>query len=272
MSLRRFWQIVILSFYSPILYIEVVKSWKNWGLGVLIRFAIIVALSFSIILALLVGLTDFNSPAFSEVLKQIPDLKIEKNIAHSVDEQIKMPVNIKFASSNKNAVIVDLDITSAEKHQQNAVIFTKDRIAINMAESGTNVEITYADFQQDSKSDIINAASLVSFLKVNQERLLGMILVLGVPVGSLLYFAISLLRALFYAAFANVMAKFLNYDLNFKQLTRLAIITNIPSTIISNLLLLIFWGGDGLIQFFISVIGLLYLIWAMFICVSSSKL
>ena len=78
MNLKIFLQIIILSFHSSHLYLDVAKKWKHWGLGFLIRFSILTGITISASLFILVAASNFNQ--LSPILEQIPKLSIKNNI------------------------------------------------------------------------------------------------------------------------------------------------------------------------------------------------
>jgi hypothetical protein len=271
MSLKNFWQIIILSFHSSNLYITIVNKWQHWGLGFLLRFSVLVSIIASSLLFTLVGLTNFNN--VSRYLNTMPELKINNNAEASlINPQIKLPLEIKSPDSNKDIIIVDLDITNAYKYQQNIIVFTKDRISFNFV-GANDVSILYKDLLAGTDIKTLNQSSIIELLKSNQEKLLGTILILGVPVGSLLYFLLTLVKSMLYAFPASILAKILKRDLTFKQLTRLAVIVSAPAIIISAFLVLILLSigiNLNITRAIIDNIYLFYFVYAFFV-VSSKR-
>ncbi len=122
-----------------------------------------------------------------------------------------------------------------------------------------------------STTKILNEENWLELLKNNQKKLLGIILILGFPIGSLLYFIITLLKSVFYAYSASILAKILNYNLNFKQLTRLAIIVNAPATIISTFIILLFFGAGASSNISQIIAGNIYLFYFVFVFILCGK-
>lgn len=266
MRIKDFLHIIILSFYSRNLYANVVNKWNHWGLGFLLRFSTLVAFIISILLFTIIAAADFKD--LSPLLEQIPELKIENDQASLIDKTAKLPLKINPTNSNKEIIIIDLSITDAHKYQQNIVVFTKDRIAFNFTGAG-DFSVSYHDLFQNNNIKIVNSTNLINLLEINQKKLLGIILILGVPIGSLLYFLVTLLKSILYAFPTSVLARILNYDLSFKQLTRLAIITNAPAVIIASLIMLLFWNMDtAIIQ---SIAGNIYLFYFVYWFISCGR-
>jgi hypothetical protein len=238
MNFRNFWQIIILSFHSANLYLSVANKWKHWGLNFLLRFSTLISIIVSIILFTFIASTNFNK--YSSVFDQTPELSIKNDQASLVDDNIILPSHIKIPDTNQDIIIIDLSITNADKYQQNIIVFTKDRIALNIIDSGS-FAITYHDLLQGSDIKIINTQSLIELFQNGKNKLLTIILILGVPIISLTYFMVTILKAALYAFIASALAKLLKYNLSFKQLTRLAVIVNTPATVISFILMLVFF-------------------------------
>jgi hypothetical protein len=261
MTLKNFWKILILSFYSSSLYIDIANKWRHWGLGFLIRMSILMASVSSLTLFFTISMFDLNNPSVSEILNQIPQMKIEKNSAHFIDTNIKSPLRIK--SLDKEIIIVDLDIQSADLYKQNSIIFTSDRIAFNLAESSV-FNVTY----EDLNLNLINPEILVKLINEWKKTILGSLLLLGITLGSLICFMLTLLKSLFYASISNVVMRIINGNLDFKQLTRLAIIAQAPSLIASTISSVLFFNliSNSIIQSIISSIYIFYFIFAVSIC------
>ena len=262
MNFKNFWKITILSFHSSNLYLTIAYKWKHWGLNFLLRFSIFLGSIASIILFILISSINFDQ--LSPVLEQIPELVVENNQANFSDSKLKSPIYIKSPGSSNDIIIIDLGITQATKYQQNIIVFTKDRIAFNIIESG-NFSITYDKLLIGSDTKILNSQSLFNMIQNIKNKFLGSILILGVPLISLIYFTLTLLKATIYAFFATALAKVLKYNLNFKQLTRLAVIVNTPAALVSAALILIFFN-TGLFNMAASIIiDNIYLFY--FVCV-----
>ena len=268
MTLRQFFQIIILSFYSPGLYLSVAQKWRHWGLGFLLRFSILVAIITSIISFIFVASFDFSNSSLTPIINQIPELNIANDKASLVDDKISLPFMIKYPGTDKTIIIVDLSIDSADKYQQDVVVFTKDRVAFNFIASPNAIAIPYHDLLLGSSIKSITPQNLISILTTNQQKIIGMIMFLGIPVGSLIYFLLTLLRSLFYAAMATLMVKLLNFNLDYKQLVRLAIIANVPTVILTSLLSLIFFATSFAyyIQFVTDSLYLGYYMWMVMLC------
>ena len=273
MTLKNFYQIIISSFYSPTLYLTVAQKWRHWGLGFLLRFSILLAVISSIMLFISIASMDIaNSSSFASLINQIPELKIEKGKASIVNEQIKLPLQIKFLNNNINIITVDLNITDAERYPRDMIIFTSDRVTFNFVEAA-NISILYDNLFKDKETQIITPESILTLLTVYQKKLLGIIFILGIPVGSLFYFLLILLKSFFYASLASIITKLVNYNLNLQQIVRLAIIVNAPFTIISTLLLFLFFGTNfsSIAEYISNCVYLFYLVFAIRLCGQASK-
>jgi len=262
MNIKRFLQIIILSFHSSHLYLDVAKKWKHWGLGFLIRFSILTSITISVLLFILIAAANFNQ--LSPILEQIPKLIIKNDKASLVEPNIELPLHIKAPGADKDLIIIDLSILDAKKYHQNIIVFTEDRIAFNLIDSG-NFAITYKDLLHGSNISVIDEKNLMTIIQENKKKFLGTILILGVPIISLIYFVLTLLKASMYAFFASALSKLLKYNLNFQQLTRLAIMVNTPASIISAALVLMFFNTSLFNNVSTFIIGNIYLFY--FICV-----
>ena len=267
MSFQNFWRILILSFYSPALYVMVAEKWRHWGLGFLIRLSTLVATISSIVLFISISSFDFNNPIVTDLLDQIPELKIEKNIAHLVDDKIKLPLRIKWLKANQDIIIVDLSITDAENYNQNVVVFTSDRISFNLINS-SSIALPYADLLNNTNIDLLNTVNLITLLNEGKKRILSILLFLGIPVGSLLCFILALIRAVFYSSVANIVMRIFNSKLDFKRLIRLAVIANAPSMITSMIISVLFIEKsiDPVVQSIIGGLYIFYFIMAIMVC------
>ena len=107
----------------------------------------------------------------------------------------------------------------------------------------------------------------------NQKKILMMILVLGAPLGSLIYFVMTLFKSLFYSSLASIATGIFNLNLSFKQLTRIAIIANAPAFIISSVFLIFFFESNltTLSQFIATTVYLLYFLGGIMICLKYRK-
>lgn len=272
MSLKNFFQIIILSFYSSSFYNEIGNKWRHWGLNYLLKFSIFTTAVSTILLTIMVIAFDFNNPAIIELFNRIPELRIEKNIAHFIDDDMKSPVRISLPNS-KEFIIVDLDLSDANKYDQNVVVFTSDRLAFNL-EGSNSFDILYSDLLEGTNINIINTDSLVKLLNNSKKRILGVLLFLGVPLGSLIFFAITLFKSLFYSSVTAVLMKVLDKEkLDLKKLTRLAIISQTPAVVISVIISLLYiqFGLNATVQSAISYIGLFYFVFAVLSCNRLSK-
>jgi hypothetical protein len=261
MTLRNFLQIIILSFYSSELYINVSRKWRHWGLNFLLKFSIFSALVFSLTLFVVVASFDVNS-VFMPLVKQIPNITIDKDQAFIVDKEIKMPMHLNFSDSDKVSMIVDLDITDANKYQQNAIVFTKDRISVNLL-GASNFAVSYKDLQMHE----LNSDAVMKFFADCKSKALGAILTLGCTLGSFFLFFANLIKSLFYAALASTLLKLTSNALNFKQILRLAIVANAPASLISSILLMLFFNSGLLVimQPIADAVYVLYFSWAVII-------
>lgn len=267
MNLKQFFQITKLSFYSPLLYITIMEKWKHWGLGFLLKFSILVSIISSIAIFLAVSSLDFSSASLRDVINQIPEIRIEKDKAFIVDDNISLPMQISYPGTNKNIVIVDLSIDDSDKYKQDVIVFTKDRIAINFIDTG-GFSVSYSDFLLGTSVNVLNPDSLINILEANKKKLLGVIIFLAVPLGSLLYLVFTLLKCAFYASIAHIIVNLLKCKLDFKQLLRIAIVTNAPATLLISFLSMIsfVFGFSTAIQFVIDGIYICYFTWAVVLC------
>ena len=270
MNFRSFWQIVTLSFYSPELYLTVARKWQHWGLGFLLRLSMLVATISSVLLFILLSSFDFSDLKLAPLFDQIPEIRIEKNLASLVDEKIKLPLRLKLPNIDQEIVIFDFSITDAEQYKQNIIVFTKDRIAFNFLNS-PSFAVSYQEF--DGKLQLINGEYLIKFLNEVKKSLLGMILFLGIPVGSLVCFFFNLFKSLFYASIAHIIIRISGGNLDFKQLTRIAVIANGPAIIISIALSLLFFATPvaSIAQAVANSLYVFYFVFAVVICKKVAK-
>lgn len=267
MNLKTFWRIFTLSFYSPELYIAIASKWKHWGLNFLLKLSILMATIYSISLFLFIYSFNLNEPILKDFLSQIPDLKIENNLAEFVDDSLKSPIRIKLNDNARDLIIVDLAITESNKYSYNGMIFTKDRIDFNFNDASI-FSIHYKDLLKIYNIKVLNEESIISLLTEGKKRVLGTLLCLGIPVGSFLCFILTLMKSLFYASVASVVMKIIGGNLNFKQLTRIAIISQTPAIIFTMLssMLLFRIGLDSVIQSVMGAIYIFYFVSAVLLC------
>jgi hypothetical protein len=260
MTIKDFWKIIILSFYSRELYIVIGRKWKHWGLGFLFRLSLLVTSVVSLMLLLFLFSFDIKDSSVMAVLDQIPEMRIENNKAVLVDENIKLPLKIKLPDIVQDIVIIDLSISDADKYQQNVIVFTSDRLSLNFK----GMDPIAASYEELNMKHI-NTNSLIDLLGEIKGKSLGIILILGVPVGALLFFCITLLKSLFYASVASVFIRFSNKSLDFKQLTRLSVISNAPAIIGSAVLIILLFNTPiaGLLAPITDSLYLLYFIFAV---------
>jgi hypothetical protein len=256
MSWKMFFKILFLSFYSRGFYMEVLAKWKHWGMGFLLRFSMLIALIVAMILFGIISMIDFRSDAIQNIIKQIPAIEITESKAKFMNKDIESPVHI---GANSNFMVVDLDNNSIEKYSAHLLVFNAHGITLNAIESSP-LTISYQDFLKNSEFNVINDISLTSFLAKGQRYILTIILLVGFSLGTLVYFFLALLQVIFYASIAFIFSNILKYNLNLKQLTRVAVIVYAPAIIISNILGLIFFlfGITQDSQFIFNAIYLLY--------------
>ncbi|MCT4635807.1 MAG: DUF1189 domain-containing protein [Rickettsiales bacterium] len=269
MTLKNFFRIIILSFYSPNLYIEVAKKWKHWGLGFLLKFSILISLISSICLFIFVSNINFKNQDFVSFIQQIPEMKIIEDRAVFVDENITSPI---YVGPVKNFLVVDLDARTSEKYPDTLIAFTAYGMVMNLLDS-SYFTISYNDFLMDQDEKIINTSSLISFMLKTQKKLLAIIIILGVTSGSLIYFAITLFKTAFYASVASLCSGAFKFKLTFKQLLRLAIIANAPAFIISTVFMLIFFNSKimAMSEFISTTLYLLYFMGGILFYLKSQK-
>ena len=269
MNLQKFFKILVLSFYAPSLYIAVASKWKHWGLGFLLRFSILVSFTTSRTLFILISMINFNQDSIRNLLNQIPEMKIYQDKASFLDESLKSPI---YIGSSKNMIVIDLDSKTAEKYPQNLLTFSGYEITLNIFKSSP-FTISYNDFLEGRDVKIINTENLLAFLFEIKKKILGIILVLGISLGSIIYFVLSLIKSLFYASIASICAGLFKLNLDFKQLTRLAVMANAPSFIISTGFSILFFGNQitDIEQFLASSIYLLYFLGGIIICIKAKR-
>lgn len=256
MTLKNFFKIILLSFYSPDLYLEVAKKWQHWGLGFLLRFSILISLVTSLCLFIFISMIDLKGEVFTSLLKQIPEIRIDQNKAIFIDDSLKSPI---YLGPNQNMMVIDLDAKTSEKYPQNILAFTAYGITVNPVGSSP-FNLSYNDFLAEQNTQIINSESLLVFMLNAKEKLLVMIAILGVSLGSLIYFVITLLKTVFYSSLASICAGIFKLNLTFKQLTRIAIIANAPAFIISSIFFLFFFNSslENISELIATTVYLLY--------------
>lgn len=269
MTLKNFFRVILLSFYSPNLYMEVAKKWKHWGLGFLLRFSILVSVVASICLFVFVSEINFKSEAFASIVQQIPDMQITDSKASFIDESIKSPIHV---GPIKNLLVVDLDAKTSEKYPDTLIAFTAYGMVMNLLDS-SHFTISYNDFLENQDEKIISAASLISFMLESQKKVLSMIVILGVTLGSLVYFAMTLFKVAFYAAVASLCSGAFKFKLTFQQFLRMAIIANAPAFILSSVFIVIFFNSTiiGMSQFISTTLYLFYFLGGVLFCIRSQR-
>lgn len=266
MDLKKFFHIFILSFYSPSLYIQIAHKWRHWGLNYLLKLSILVTLVSTITISAITLSFNFNNPTIINLLDQIPEIDIKNNQAQFVNEGIRSPVRIKLENSSKDIIIIDLAISSAESYNQEAIIFTNDRIAFNF--QGSSLEIFYPDLLNSTGIDKLKTDTLLDLLNQSKKKILSVLLLLGIPLGSLVCFAFIFIKATFYSSIASILLRFTKGKLNFKQLTRIAIISITPSLVISTIMSLFFihLSLNPVVQNIISYIYIFYFVYTVTLC------
>lgn len=266
MTIKNFFRIILLSFHSPQLYIDVLSKWKHWGLAFLLRFSILVTLVSSVALFSFISLIDFNSPSMHSLLSNIPEIKVVNGKGEFIDSNINSPLEIKSSDGSKTLIAIDLNKQSSEANTSDIpVLFTSNMISINFLNAAP-LNLNYQDLFNDSKDNIINSELLINFLNAQQKNILGMILFLGVPLGSLVYFFLTLLKTGFYSSIAHIISTIFKLNLTFQQLTRVAIVANVPAVIISTVYVLIFFDSPllQLDQYLIGLVHLFYFVGGIF--------
>ena len=268
MNLRNFLQIIILSFYSKDLYLSVAYRWKHWGLNFLLKFSILVSIITSIILFILIS--TFNFDDTRPLLSNFPPLKIENNHAFIDESKFTLPILLKYPNSKSNFIVVDLDAVDAKKYTgQSTIIFTKNKIIFSEVE---DFALSYRDLLVNTDITILNEETIIKLLQIGQNKLLNILLFLGIPLGSLLYFVATIFKSLLYALIASLLAKICLYNLNLKQLMRLAIVTNTPAFFIQAFLLIISFGFGDITRAIAENIYLFYFTYIFVTCGRSTAM
>lgn len=268
MSLKKFWEIFLLSFYSKDLYIAVSEVWQNWGLRYLLNLSIFLVIITNCVFFINLYFFDFNQPEIINLLDKIPEFTIENNDAKANDSSIKYPVRIKSElSGNQDLIIVDLNIKEADQYKQNVIVFTKDRIAFNFIDN-PSFDLAYNDVFKNNTKIEFNTKSIIEIMSSLRNKMLGILIVLGIPLGSLIMFIVLLIKALFYASVTNVFLKISNKIWDIKKLTRIAIVSNTPALIVSVFLTTMFfqYSLTSTSQFLIGSIFMFYFAFAIISC------
>ena len=259
MSFKNFMQIIILSFYSRDLYNAVASKWRHWGAKFLLSFS----LSASIIITISAYLFFSNIEAneFSSLLNGFPELILKEGKAELKQDNVKLPFIIK-SSSGQELLVVDLD--DINKYSPEAVVFSKDKIKIT--------ESTFVLYSSVF-SDKIDQDSITNLLQKYKTKLLEIILILGIPLGSLIFFCITFIKSIFFAAIATFISKVFRYKLNFQQLTRIAVVANAPAFFINLLLVPLFFiiGLADVGLFIFNNLYLFYFTYAFIICAKTMQ-
>lgn len=273
MNIKTFFKILFASFYSKELYISVFDNWKHWGLGFLIRFSVLVTFTASVIFYILISLTDFDSQNVHSLFNNIPEMNITDGKASFADKELKSPLIIKSTTNNQNIFIFDLDTNNSNKYQnQSLIAFVADKIVLNALQSSP-ISVTYEDLISGSKISSIDGAFLLNFLKDQQQKLLNIVLFVGVPLGSIIYFILTLLKASFFSSIAYIFSNIFRFNLSFKQLTRIAIITNVPSVLVSSVFSILLFNniGSEFDQLIVNSVHLFYFIGSIILYLNYRK-
>jgi len=273
MKIKDFFRIILESFYSVDLYINVISKWQHWGLNFLIRFSFLVTLIASIFIFLIVANIDFNSDTAKSILSNIPELKISNNKASFVNPEIKSPIHIQPSKSVLNLIIIDLDTTDTEKYKNSAIVtFLADKIVANIIQD-SSITLSYDELVDENENTIVDGDFILKFLNAQQKTLLSIIIFVGIPLGSLIYFALTILKLAFYSSIATLICLGFKLNLSFKQLTRLAIIANIPSVIVSSFFAVLFFqsGPSDAMQMITASTGIIYYVGAIALYLKRKK-
>lgn len=256
MAFKNFIQIVLLSFYSSDLYITVALKWKYWGARFLMCFSLIASIIISILSYSLFSSIDVND--FDSLLNGFPELVIKQGKAEPKDSDAKLPFIVKYPA-NKDLVVVDLNDSNIGKYGADAIVFTKDKINVTSSSS-----VAYNSVFEG----IVDQETIVNLLQKYKFKLLEMILILGVPLGSLLLFAFTFLKSMFFASIATFISILFKYNLNFQQLTRIAVVVNVPAFFLNLLLVPLFFviGLADIGLFIFNNLYLFYFTYAFIIC------
>ncbi len=260
MNIKDFFRIFLLSFYSSTLYINVACKWRNWGLKFLLQLSIFISITSTFILLLILYSINFKDLGL-DIEKKFPQLNIENNIASFKDE-LKSPVKIK--NNNQDVIIVDLDINDSINYNNAIMVFTKDKLEINLFKNKI-YSLNYEELSKITKVKIIDGDLIIELAEIGKRYSIMFLWLVGIPLGSLIYFGLSLLKSGFYAMLASVIFKFSNNSLSFKQLFRLANIVQAPAAIFSVLspFLLVIFGPNSLIQNILSSLYIVYFLYAI---------
>ncbi len=265
MLLKNFWKILYLSFYSRQLYLTVSGVWQHWGMKYLLNLAIVLTVLTNGIFFINLYRFNFNEPSIIKLLDQVPKFTVTNNEAKANDESIKYPVRIKSENSdNRDVLIIDLSTSEADQYKQNVVVLTKNKIAFNFIDN-PSFDISYNDLFGTNNKVQVNTESIITTLELLRKKTLGVLLILGIPLGSLIMFIALFIKAIFYAFVANIFLRFSHRDWGIKKLTRLAIVSNTPALIVSVLFTTMFfeYSLTPAAQFFVAGIFMLYFAFAI---------
>lgn len=270
MTIKRFFQLLLLSLYSREFYSHVGFQWKNWGLAFLLRFSFLIGILTSIILFIFLLL--FNPNDFTSVLEEMPTLKIINGQAEININDSNKNFIIKYPNTQTAIIAIDLDNKENSNFKNVPVVFKKDKIILNIAANNEFV-ILYTDLSKSENIEEINSYTIITTLSKIKAKLLGAIIFLSVPVMSIIFFVTTILNCLFYAALATLFIRFiLQINTNIKQLSRLAIVASTPALIFTIPIFIIFRFAGFLNPSKISeIIFLIYFSWSISILVKEIK-
>jgi hypothetical protein len=246
-------QALVLSFFSPRLYVDVGKRWRGFG----ILYLLLVTTLFAIPFAFRMGF-EFNNFFEEQILnplRQIPPLYIQ-NGKVSLDKP--MPYMIK----NKSGQVVTIVDTSGQiktidnRYPELTTLITTDRFFYRIP----SPQFFFVKGMQPSQSpvfsqeldeninQVFDGETWIKLSRIDRIKFLSLIIIY--PTIALLFFSIFLVFLLVFALMGQFIANlFFHFTINYKTACRLLMVSSTPQMLVLLLALTanVLFSGFGLI-------------------------
>ncbi|WP_367605908.1 DUF1189 family protein [Legionella sp. W05-934-2] len=230
----NYWQALVLSFFSDLLYWDVYKRWRGIGLLYLLLMTWVFCIPFSI--KYMIGMDHFFNDVIIKPFQKIPDIPY---VSGKLKFDKKMPYFIK---NDRGQVETILDNTgSIKKFDQSTYpslrfLFLDDRVYYTIPDAFKYFEDR--DYQRVTEvkeikmpSDTSFVFNGESFLKAYQIRGLKMLtLTVIYPVVAATYFTVALIFLLAFAMMGQIVSQTIfKVQLYYKQSCRLLFVASTPA-------------------------------------------
>ncbi|WP_028388805.1 DUF1189 family protein [Legionella fairfieldensis] len=262
----RYWQAWYHSFFNPLLYIDVGKRWKGFGVLYFLLLMLIVTIPFYLRTA--INFNQFFNEDLIQPLEQLPAVYIQNGIV-SFDKP--MPYFIK---NKKNQIVSIIDTTGAvttinETYPHLQSLITKDKFFYHFptphfffAETDkTKADMPVNVYTFDKNTNTVFVGK--EWVKASKLRHLKIFFtVLLYPMIAFMFFSLFLTIFLAVALMGQLVAYLLKFPVGYKQACRLLLVSITPSMIILWVLMALNWVPAGL-GIILSALGALYFCFAL---------